>query len=137
MKTINIRIEWKRNYQWGWNPHLYLERDRKPIAKATGCGYDKESAVFADFLNMCLPGLLRLLKRRYKGKELPYGYRLSIDGGIHAERMTGMDCLVRGLKELGVKVKDTYRSRMDTGHEISIPNKYAHLISDPPIKIKG
>ena len=46
---ISIRTEWVRNSTWGRNPHteIYVQSEGYFEGRASGCGYDKESAAFA------------------------------------------------------------------------------------------
>ena len=46
---ISIKTEWFGNRTWGNNPHteIYVEEESYFEGKASGCGYDKESAAFA------------------------------------------------------------------------------------------
>ena len=43
-----FKIEWAKSKEWGMNPRIM--NHGKKIAFATGCGYDKTSAVLADAL---------------------------------------------------------------------------------------
>ena len=49
---INISVEWHRSAMWGYNPSATVAADyRRTYGKASGCGYDKESAAVAEALN--------------------------------------------------------------------------------------
>lgn len=57
--SLKISIDWKRSQTWGLNPTATLQVWTKDgyssyTAKASGCGYCKESAVIASVLNQCL-----------------------------------------------------------------------------------
>lgn len=53
IKSITINVEWVRNQTWGYNPHATIYTNNGDITegKASGCGYDKESAAIAEALN--------------------------------------------------------------------------------------
>ena len=47
---ISINVEWTRNTTWGYNPHatVYTSNGDATEGRASGCGYDKESAAIAE-----------------------------------------------------------------------------------------
>lgn len=51
--NINISINWVRSSTWGYNPHATITTNNATITegRASGCGYDKESAAIAEALN--------------------------------------------------------------------------------------
>ena len=54
--SITIRVEWKRNSYWGYNPTATVEIYgsngwNRAEGKASGCGYDKRSAAVGEALN--------------------------------------------------------------------------------------
>lgn len=53
IESITINVEWVRNQTWGYNPHatVYTNNGDLTEGKASGCGYDKESASIAEALN--------------------------------------------------------------------------------------
>lgn len=61
LKQIDISVEWKKNRTWGLNPHASVtlewvdehnETDLEHLnGRASGCGYDKESAAVTEALN--------------------------------------------------------------------------------------
>ena len=64
-QVINISVDWHRSSVWGYNPTATVAADyRRTYGKASGCGYDKESAAVANALN-ANPGILKIL---YKEK---------------------------------------------------------------------
>lgn len=61
VKSLTISIEWAKSRMWGNNPTAegrieYTDGTwgHTTPAKASGCGYDKESSVIADIFNQCL-----------------------------------------------------------------------------------
>lgn len=53
IESITINVEWVKNATWGYNPHatIYTNNGDLTEGKASGCGYDKESAAIAEALN--------------------------------------------------------------------------------------
>lgn len=51
--NINITINWVKSPTWGHNPHATVITNKRDITegRASGCGYDKESAAIAEALN--------------------------------------------------------------------------------------
>ena len=88
LEYIKIKVEWKRNRTWGWNPTAEVWTTGCYYGKgnASGCGYDKESASIEHAL-IDSPSLQRFiihnlskLKDKY-GVETKYGLaHLSIGG---------------------------------------------------------
>jgi hypothetical protein len=138
MIDITITIEWKKSRTWGANPHLFAEGGgltdyNKPISKCSGCGYDKRSTVFGEFLNLRLSRLIQLLKRHkgestdFRDNGLPYGYSL-YDGKIHAGMGCGTGSLQRGLEVIHCTLKHVSDTKWTDCYILSIPNRYRHLI---------
>lgn len=87
-QVINIFVEWHRSAVWGYNPsaEIFAER-RRTYGKASGCGYDKESAAVAEALNASPEALKIIYKYVDEGGALPYGAIVwaglpSFDGGV-------------------------------------------------------
>ena len=87
-QVINISVEWHRSAVWGYNPSATVAADyRRTYGKASGCGYDKESAAVAQALN-ANPGILKILyKYANYGANFPYGVNVwaglpSFAGGV-------------------------------------------------------
>jgi len=60
---INCNVIWKRNAYWGNNPTAYVTTDCESgvfEGKASGCGYDKESAAVAEAFNKS-PAIMKVL----------------------------------------------------------------------------
>ena len=52
INDISVYIDWKRSATWGYNPTATAYTDvGKTTGKASGCGYDKESAAIASAFN--------------------------------------------------------------------------------------
>lgn len=117
IKSLTVSIEWKKSRMWGNNPTAtgrveYADGTfgRTAEAKASGCGYDKESAVLANIFNQCLKyKLWELSDAAMKGGHgsmdhgpAPYGINnynghRSFAGGI------GVSCYYEICKYLGGK----------------------------------
>ena len=86
-QVINISVEWHRSAVWGYNPSATVAADyRRTYGKASGCGYDKESAAIANALNANPEALKIIYKYVDEGGALPYGASVwaglpSFDGG--------------------------------------------------------
>lgn len=70
------RVEWSRNYYWGYNPHakVWVNYEHGE-ASASGCGYDKLSASINSALNNKMSDILKgAIYRHYieTGEKLPY-----------------------------------------------------------------
>lgn len=88
LSYIEIRVDWKKNRTWGYNPtaSVWVSGSYYNTGKASGCGYDKESASIESALSGS-PSLQRFiihnlgkLKNEY-GVETRYGLaHLSIGG---------------------------------------------------------
>lgn len=52
LKSISIRVEWKKSRTWGYNPtaEAWVTGGYYGIGKASGCGYCKESASIGEAL---------------------------------------------------------------------------------------
>lgn len=86
-QVINISVEWHRSSVWVYNPSATVEAGyRRTYGKASGCGYDKESAAVAEALNANPEALKIIYKYVDEGGSLPYGASVwaglpSFDGG--------------------------------------------------------
>jgi len=112
VKSITISIEWKKSRMWGSNPFAEATIRHKDgsisygTAKASGCGYDKESTVIADIFNNFLKYKLYgefVPVERARDNGLPYGIYLGdyrhYSGGI------GTDCYYDIAKAIGGEFK--------------------------------
>lgn len=99
VKEMTITIEWKRSRTWGMNPHAEAEVryhdggfERSAIARASGCGYDKESTVIAELFNTYLKyKLWAMTAEQIKGGHgsmdkgpAPYGISVYSDGRYYS-----------------------------------------------------
>ena len=118
VERIDINIEWKKSQTWGYCPRLeakvkYKNGNYEHLNGyyASGCGYDKESAVIASMLNDVMDiNLLDSLGQMMKNKNVPYGiatygikegYLPSFEGGV------GVNCYYDIMKFLKYKLTKT------------------------------
>lgn len=55
----DIAVVWNRSATWGYCPSIRGGADGGKAAYASGCGYDKLSAVLADYLRWLIPDIER------------------------------------------------------------------------------
>lgn len=112
-----IWVDWKKSRTWGANPHTELIVNGDTYrGKATGCGYDKESAAIAEVLNLC-PGTLKILYET-KNAALAGDENISNEKAIwwgagygalpYYERGVGVASIVTILEKCGYVVKYHY-----------------------------
>ena len=93
VKTIKIKIDWRKSAMYGYNPHARywatFDDGTTQYGEHTcsGCGYDKASTVVAKVFNDVCTGML--WRKRHTRKQKPYGVRYSwrhyFEGGIGCE----------------------------------------------------
>lgn len=74
VESVIINVTWKRNPTWGYNPtaevYVYTtNKVYKPVGKASGCGYDKETAAIGSALNEVAPIIKMLCDVKEKALE--------------------------------------------------------------------
>ena len=122
IKNINISINWVKNKTWGYNPHATITDDLGNITegRASGCGYDKESASIAEALNKN-NDILKLLyiaknkKMTFKnnnnhdllGYGSGYGVLPYFEGGV------GASSLMNIFRKLGYNVTEHHTNTSD------------------------
>lgn len=120
--TISINVEWVRNTTWGYNPHatVYTNNGDATEGRASGCGYDKESAAVAEALNEN-NDILKLLytfknkkmttkktnSRELLGYGSGYGILPYFEGGV------GMYSLLNIFRKLGYNINEHHTNRSD------------------------
>ena len=124
---VTVKVEWAKSYTWGMNPTAEIWVGTKEYhsdvecyskGKASGCGYDKESASVACALNQLLPIKKLLMDNWIYGDKECLGYGVSsynnrvpyFDGGV------GMDCFVRAFNEMGFECIQMHSKTFD-GYE--------------------
>ena len=122
VNNINISINWVKNKTWGYNPHATITDDLGNITegRASGCGYDKESASIAEALNKN-SDILKLLyiaknkKMTFKnnnnhdllGYGSGYGVLPYFEGGV------GVSSLMNIFRKLGYNVTEYHTNASD------------------------
>lgn len=87
---LSISVEWVRNSYWGNNPHAEARTNTGVYdGKASGCGYDKESAAIAEALNQCDSVLKALYTLKENGLRAGLSDR---DSGACCGRSNGSIC---------------------------------------------
>lgn len=138
-KCCNIIVEWVNSKTWGANPHVTAQiwtEDKQGLShyeeyygKASGCGYDKQSAAIGEALNQSKSIIQAFCE--YKEKQLKknknadksdyaiidnrnaicYGFGYSpipyFEGGV------GVNCFIQGFKLLGYKTTEAHGNASD------------------------
>ena len=122
IENINISINWVKSPAWGYNPHATITTNNGTITegRASGCGYDKESAAIAEALNKN-NDILKLLYT-FKNKKMTanktnshdllgygsgYGVLPYFEGGV------GASSLMNIFKKLGYNVQEHHTKTSD------------------------
>lgn len=134
--NIEIVVEWVKSNTWGHNPHVTAkmwngETFEKYEGRASGCGYDKESAAIASALNQC-NGLVKVFTE-YKEKQIKKNRQADKDPGActgidnrnaicygfgyspipYFEGGVGVNCFLQGFELLGYKTQQTHTEKID------------------------
>lgn len=119
---INISINWVKNPTWGYNPHATITTNLGTITegKASGCGYDKESAAIAEALNKN-NDILKLLYIA-KNKKMTFtnnnnhdllGYGSGYGVLPYFEDGVGASSLMNIFKKLGYNIQEYHTDKSD------------------------
>lgn len=115
IESISISVEWKKSATWGMNPTAtakvnYIDGSCNYFdGKASGCGYDKESAAIASALN-CSNSVQKLLFLCSKNDpdNKVYGYYNSNKGYFpHISGGVGVSCYNSVFNLCGFKFEKT------------------------------
>jgi hypothetical protein len=122
IESITINVDWVRSQTWGYNPHatIYTNNGDVTEGRASGCGYDKESAAIAQALNQN-NDILKLLytaknkkmtlkntnNRDLLGYGSGYGVLPYFEGGV------GVSSLLNIFKKLNYKVIEHHTDKSD------------------------
>lgn len=122
IELITINVDWVKNPTWGYNPHatIYTNNGDTTEGKASGCGYDKESAAIAEALNKN-NDILKLLytaknkkmtlKNTNNRDLLGYGSGYSVlpyfEGGV------GVSSLLNIFRKLGYNIQEHHTNKSD------------------------
>lgn len=110
LKSASITVDWKRNPTWGHNPTAEVKAGdwgsvTRTVGKASGYGYDKESAAIASAMNVNLAILRAMYDHAEKGGTFPYSVYTTaglpwFDGGC------GVSCFRKVFEAMGYKWHD-------------------------------
>lgn len=122
IELITINVDWVKNPTWGYNPHatIYTNNGDTTEGKASGCGYDKESASIAEALNKN-NDILKLLytaknkkmtlkntnNRDLLGYGSGYGVLPYFEGGV------GVSSLLNIFRKLGYNIQEHHTNKSD------------------------
>lgn len=138
---ISIKTEWVKSRTWGNNPHteIYVQGVGYYNGSASGCGYDKESAVFASAAkgSFALKKILCELKEaalkegksdkcetsctRIDNREV-CGYGAGYDPIPVFEGGVGMNSIISIFKRYGYNVVESHGKRYDS-YELELKKK--------------
>lgn len=93
-----LSIQWVKSRTWGMNPNVYCYN--LVVGKASGCGYDKESAALAEFLHF-----------------LPTDTSQQMD--VHSKSGCGFNSLADALHKTGWLLEKTYSGKVEDAYTIS------------------
>lgn len=127
-RSIRVEVTWKKHRTWGFNPFTEVWADGYSEGTASGCGYDKESAAFAQAAKQN-PTFARLvatiayldhLKEKKTGFEIKtYGYRFGVSGA-RFEGGVGYSCHDRIIKICGYKIAGEFHPKSADCYEYSL-----------------
>jgi hypothetical protein len=98
VEAVSIDITWKRSQMYGYNPTATATVFYRGggwseyVGRASGCGYDKESAAVADALDKC-PAVLKALYET-KEKVIANGWKYS--GQLNRQPESNASCIAYG-----------------------------------------
>lgn len=117
--AVSVVVEWHNSRMWGANPHAIVTGDkRRSEGRASGCGYDKQSAAIANAFNQN-PEILKILYDHAKaGGVFPYGVDVwaglpSFDGGC------GVSCFYQIFEACGYTFRQVASGKMFDVYEIT------------------
>ena len=132
INDISVYVDWRKSYTWGYNPTAAVYTDAgKTTDKASGCGYDKESAAIAGAFNAqdAILKILYTIKENALATGLSDRSATACTGGNNAECCgygagysvlpyfeggVGSDCFWHILEKAGFSVKHHGTLHSDT-----------------------
>ena len=108
VKNISISIEWVRNPTWIFNPHCKMiitfddYTNEIIIARVSGCGYDKESAVVGFAINKSM--YFKKLFNEKKPDEKQYYGLYCYKDGYYVGQGCGMKPIIDIIELSGLKL---------------------------------
>lgn len=121
IKSVNICVEWKKSRTWGYNPTVEIETHTTngnfhyTKGKASGCGYDKESAAIAEALQglAVYDNLIFNNYRKNKDKSHPFYYGKNDALPFLEVSGCGVGVLARWVKMSGYKWTECHGKNSD------------------------
>ena len=116
LESVTFSVEWASNKTWGKNPAATVEaysstRRTTTGGKASGCGYDKESAAIAAACN-CNPQFMRMLyDHAENGGEFSYSVYVGKNGLPFVDGGCGMSCWRSVFTDCGYTFEDVYHGK--------------------------
>jgi len=103
----DISVEWTKSRIYGYNPTATVRAEKRVTeGKASGCGYDKESAAIASAMNNN-PEIMRILYEHVESGE-PFPYSVNLFSGVpYFDGGCGVSCFQNVFKACGYKWRCT------------------------------
>ena len=109
VRSMTIKLTWKRSSMWGYNPHgrvwvTYQDgtHEYRDGYTCSGCGYDKASTVLSQIFNDFMSGMAWRIRRTKK--QVPYG--MTLNGWFpHFDYGVGENCYYRIAEFFGGTMK--------------------------------
>lgn len=110
LESATVNVEWKRNPTWGHNPTAEVKAGSwghvtRTAGKASGCGYDKESAAIAAAMNVNLAILRAMYDHAENGGTFPYSV-YTYAGLPYFDEGCGVSCFRNVFEAMGYKWHD-------------------------------
>lgn len=100
---VRVSVDWVKNRTWGNNPHAVVSAEKtRTFGKASGCGYDKESAAIAQAMNANSEIMRILYDHAEKGGNFPYSV-LTFAGLPFFDGGCGVSCFRSVFESCGYK----------------------------------
>lgn len=116
---VSITVEWKKSRTWSANPHATVCADFTVTkGRASGCGYDKESAAIAGAFNDN-PEVMAIIYTAVEAGVKP-GYSVLDSVGLpFFDGGCGVECFYKVFANCGYQFKKTADGRTFDGYSIS------------------
>lgn len=118
-EEITITVDWVKSQTWGHNPHATVyAANTTTTGRASGCGYDKQSAAIAAAFNDN-PEVMATIYAAIEAGVKP-GYSVSDSVGLpYFDGGCGVECFYKVFENCGYQFKKTADGRTFDGYSIS------------------